>query len=291
MGGDSVAEAQPISESSDGAPAPVCRICLSEDGAAAGDCLLAPCQCRGSIAHVHLGCLRHWAQSRLSVKESSADGGYTHRPQACELCKSPLPAYVRHNNAAELEPLVDVPKTQPPFVVLETVTRDPRHPNQRGTLHVVSLAGGQTLTFGRDRESSVRITDGSISRHHASMRYDTCSRSFILQDCKSKFGTLLAMRKRCDLRLSETVEVQMGRTVLSMTLQPFVDPATVGMVPCVPWVSVGTDAAQVRPEPLRPRNETTDSVEQVHCSSSLAGDVVDDSVVNGWQVAASPAVL
>ena len=34
---------------------PFCRICLEEDGA-----MISPCQCTGTLAHVHEGCLRQW---------------------------------------------------------------------------------------------------------------------------------------------------------------------------------------------------------------------------------------
>ncbi|XP_028811877.1 E3 ubiquitin-protein ligase MARCH3 [Denticeps clupeoides] len=49
---------------------PFCRIC--HDGSGAGD-LLSPCECAGSLAMVHRGCLEHW----LTASNTSR----------CELCR------------------------------------------------------------------------------------------------------------------------------------------------------------------------------------------------------------
>ena len=46
----------------------VCRICLLE-GPGEGDPLVAPCSCTGSIAYVHLGCLREWIRNYLNLPE------------------------------------------------------------------------------------------------------------------------------------------------------------------------------------------------------------------------------
>lgn len=44
---------------------PQCRICLSPEDASLGP-LVAPCECRGSMAFVHLRCLRTWRTSALN---------------------------------------------------------------------------------------------------------------------------------------------------------------------------------------------------------------------------------
>ena len=50
-----------------------CRICLPEDDLTT---LISPCQCKGSIQHIHLNCLRRWQARR--------------RPSAvCDLCEYP----------------------------------------------------------------------------------------------------------------------------------------------------------------------------------------------------------
>eukprot|EP00747_Dinoflagellata_sp_TGD_P170202 gnl/TRDRNA2_/TRDRNA2_201152_c0_seq1.p1 gnl/TRDRNA2_/TRDRNA2_201152_c0~~gnl/TRDRNA2_/TRDRNA2_201152_c0_seq1.p1 ORF type:complete len:448 (+),score=62.26 gnl/TRDRNA2_/TRDRNA2_201152_c0_seq1:141-1484(+) len=192
-----------------------CRICLLEGPSEEGDDpLIAPCMCKGSIEYVHLGCLRHWIKGRLNFSDASS-GSYFYRPLSCELCKSSYPAYVHHAN--ERFPLVEVPWTAPPFIVLENMVRDPQAHASRG-LHVISLAENKLLKLGRGHESDVRIADVSISRCHATIRFHRGN--FVLEDNHSKFGTLLAMKKPRTLEPDSTISIQVGRTVLSLSLQP-----------------------------------------------------------------------
>lgn len=191
-----------------------CRICLLE-GSSEDDPLIKPCQCKGSIEHVHLGCLRHWVKGRLNLADTQ-EGSYFYRPLPCELCKAAYPAYVCMHGQERM-PLVEVPKTAPPFIVLENMMRDSQQHSSRG-LHVVSLAENKLLKLGRGHESNVRIADVSISRCHATIRFHRGE--FILEDNNSKFGTLVAMKKPRALDIGSAISIQVGRTVLSLSMQP-----------------------------------------------------------------------
>merc|ERR1711920_713031 len=97
----------------------ICRICMLE-GHDEEDPLIAPCRCKGSIEHVHLGCLREWIRVRMHMLgkgPGSSSGSYIYRPVVCDLCKSSYATDVRLKN--EDVPLVVVPYTEPPFVVLD----------------------------------------------------------------------------------------------------------------------------------------------------------------------------
>jgi len=115
----------------------------------------------------------------------------------------------------ERMPLVEVPQTQAPFVVLENMVRDSQQHTSRG-LHVISLAE-KVLKLGRGHESDVRIADVSISRCHATISF--VRGQFILEDNNSKFGTLVAMKKPRQLDPQSPISIQMGRTVLSISVQ------------------------------------------------------------------------
>lgn len=189
-----------------------CRICLLE-GPSDDDPLISSCSCNGSIRYVHLGCLRHWIKGRLNLSDTS-NGTYFYKQLTCELCHAAYPAYVNVNN--ERVPLVPVPKTQPPFIVLENLVRESQQHNNRG-LHVISLAEKKLLKLGRGHESDVRIADVSISRCHATIRYT--SGSFILEDHSSKFGTLVVIKKPKPMDVGSQMSVQVGRTVLQMSVE------------------------------------------------------------------------
>merc|ERR1719203_2440275 len=85
----------------------LCRICLLE-GPGEDDPLITPCQCKGSIEYVHLGCLRHWIRGRLNLSDTPM-GSYFYRPLACELCKTIYPSQIMMGRLRE--PLVEVPDT------------------------------------------------------------------------------------------------------------------------------------------------------------------------------------
>lgn len=201
-----------------------CRICLLE-GPGEDDPLIAPCQCKGSIEYVHLRCLRYWIRGRLNLSSDNPSGSYFYQPLACELCKAVYPTYISEDS--KRTPLVEVPRTQPPFIVLENMVRDSQQHASRG-LHVISLAE-KVLKLGRGHESDVRIADVSISRCHATIRFH--QGQFLLEDNTSKFGTLVAMKKPRQLELTKPISIQIGRTVLSLSLQP--QPDSGGSAPCL----------------------------------------------------------
>eukprot|EP00929_Paragymnodinium_shiwhaense_P023627 TRINITY_DN14755_c0_g1_i1.p1 TRINITY_DN14755_c0_g1~~TRINITY_DN14755_c0_g1_i1.p1 ORF type:complete len:420 (+),score=68.69 TRINITY_DN14755_c0_g1_i1:208-1467(+) len=200
-----------------------CRICFT--GGSEENPLVAPCQCKGSITHVHLECLRHWiAASRLDMMGGEG-GSFLYRPVPCELCKAVYPTYVKVKE--ERVPLVEVPKTVPPFIVLENLVRDSQYYSGRG-LHVISLYDKEFLRIGRGHESDVRIADVSISRCHATIGFD--DGRFVLEDTNSKFGTLVALRRPRRLCYDRPVSIQIGRTVLSMNLQPHPNSVPIGPI-------------------------------------------------------------
>mmetsp|Transcript_741 Transcript_741/g.1734 ORF Transcript_741/g.1734 Transcript_741/m.1734 type:complete len:360 (-) Transcript_741:217-1296(-) len=189
-----------------------CRICLMEGPGGPDDPLITPCSCSGSISYVHLACLRHWMNARLNFAESLG-GSYFYKQLPCELCKTPYPAYINLTDCRV--PLVQVPNTEPPFIVLENSVRESQSAH-RG-LHVISLAENKQLRLGRGHESDVRIADVSISRCHAIVRFQRGA--FVLEDNNSKFGTLVAMRKTRPIDSKTTLAVQCGRTVLKLIQQ------------------------------------------------------------------------
>lgn len=214
----------------------MCRICLLE-GSAEDDPLIAPCACKGSIEYVHLGCLRHWIRGRLNLSDSSTS--FFYRPLPCELCKQVYPAYLNlsTNGVVERVPVVEVPRTKPPFIALENMVRDSQPHTGRG-LHVISLADNKLLKLGRGHESDVRIADVSISRCHATIRFHRGH--FVLEDHNSKFGTLIAMKKPRALEASSQISIQVGRTVLALALQQQEDAANGDLAPRLQQIAGGS---------------------------------------------------
>ncbi|KAJ1604699.1 SSM4 like ring finger and forkhead associated(FHA) domain-containing protein [Cryptosporidium canis] len=186
-----------------------CRICLTE-GEQENDPLFCPCQCRGSIKFVHLECLRHWINGRLNLANDNGSGDtFFFRQLQCELCKSPLPSAASIKGSRVN--IVKVPQAKPPFVVLENI-----YGNVHRGVHVVSMAEKKDLKLGRGHESDVRISDVSISRYHATIRYR--NDNFMLEDHDSKFGTLVSVRRPQAIDNCHNLALQIGRTVVNLRL-------------------------------------------------------------------------
>jgi hypothetical protein len=250
----------------------MCRICLLE-GSSEDDPLISPCDCKGSIQYVHLGCLRHWIRGRLNLTENTTS--FFYRPLGCELCKAVYPAYLNITNVdhtTERMPIVEVPRTKPPFIALENMVRDSQQHSSRG-LHVISLADNKLLKLGRGHESDVRIADVSISRCHATIRFHRGQ--FVLEDHNSKFGTLIAMKKPRALEASTAISIQVGRTVLSLSLQPSVDAGGMDLAPRLQQMAGGSaqDERALRLSLLNrgSTHETNDDAERTPDHSSQLG--------------------
>jgi hypothetical protein len=190
----------------------VCRICL-EGGCDEHGPLVRPCACRGSIESVHLGCLRQWIRCRMGLMDEDRGSTCFVRQLDCDLCKQAYPSHVSLEGAQK--PLMEVPQPAGPFMVLEQVARS-RTGGCAGVL-VASFEQTGELTFGRANGADFRWKDISISRIHSKISFR--EGKFILEDNNSRFGTLVRMRRPYALSRGETVSIQAGGAVVSLTLK------------------------------------------------------------------------
>lgn len=182
-----------------------CRFCLHE-GSSLEDPLLAPCQCKGSIQHIHFSCLKHWVRERLGLSNGDVAfviGGISNS-LSCELCKTPFQSSVQIGQ--RLMPLLDVDS---PFIVLESCN-DHR-------LHVLPIVNGNPVKIGRGHECNMNIHDTSISRVQASIEFN--NGAFWLKDRGSRFGTYIKITKSLLLEQGQQFSVQVGRTILQLSMK------------------------------------------------------------------------
>jgi pSer/pThr/pTyr-binding forkhead associated (FHA) protein len=63
-------------------------------------------------------------------------------------------------------------------------------------LHFVTLHETSKVSLGRKKDIDIKISDDiSVSRHHANLIYDFDNKQFLLEDNKSKFGTLVQIKR------------------------------------------------------------------------------------------------
>lgn len=86
-------------------------------------------------------------------------------------------------------------------------------------IYIVKPNGEQTeFRIGRGHDSDIRVSDISVSRYHARIKYQ--DNKFQLEDNTSKFGTLVMIKERVPILKNYTCAVQSGRTVVTYLLRP-----------------------------------------------------------------------
>jgi len=72
------------------------------------------------------------------------------------------------------------------------------------------------VKMGRGHACDIRISDISVSRLHAYIKYQ--NGKFLITDNNSKFGSLIKLSKKFPIE-SEKVAIQVGRTVVTFVMK------------------------------------------------------------------------
>jgi hypothetical protein len=188
-----------------------CRICFSGQGEEENP-LLSPCECAGSIKYIHAECIKQWLKSKIQTKTTATTTSYYWNDLVCELCKHSLPATIYYQG--HKIDLISIEYPTRPYLLLEEFT--PENFNSSG-IHIICVENGRSVHVGRAQEADLRITDISVSRKHAIITY--LNNEFILEDNKSKFGTLVKMKKVVSLAKGKNISIQVGRTMFHICVK------------------------------------------------------------------------
>lgn len=153
----------------------------------------------------------------MAKKEESNHVSYVWKQFECEICKKPYP-YVFKSNGNRFRLVdVDIPKEKN-FLWLESLTFEK---NSSRMVHVIMPdKDHSSFKMGRGHESELRVSDISVSRCHALVKYDAAdTQQYFLEDNLSKFGTLVLSNHPIELEVDQTQAVQIGRSVISFTVK------------------------------------------------------------------------
>lgn len=148
------------------------------------------------MKYIHLKCLQNWFKSRVSKRASGNSISIFWKPLDCELCKKPYPNYISINGQAIA--LIEIPKPRGHFIILEGLSKE--RTSSKG-LHIISMMEKAVVRIGRGHDSDVRISDISVSRNHATLNLK--NRFFYIEDQKSKFGTLVQVKRPVALDIND----------------------------------------------------------------------------------------
>ncbi|OMJ68026.1 hypothetical protein SteCoe_34644 [Stentor coeruleus] len=184
-----------------------CRICLLDDNDSENQ-LISPCCCTGTMGVVHVKCLQRWLDSKVTQNSNRNVKVYTWRSLNCELCKFKYPSKINVNHK-EID-LITIEKPKTNYIILENGSEDMK------SVHVINIENKREIKLGRGNDSDMRIPDISVSRNHAIIHIKNTG--LYIEDLKSKFGTLIRMKKDLCLDGDSVLKIQCGRTMMKITV-------------------------------------------------------------------------
>ena len=192
----------------------MCKICYSDDYDRENNPLVHLCNCNGGLRFSHYECIKRWMETKLSIKENDKKTvkSYNIKSFNCEICKTPYPFRFKLEGIEKPFELIDLQRPiDCDYIVLESLNQMKENCNVK-SFHVIQLNGDE-LTIGRGHESDIRINDISVSRSHAKLKYNIEDGTLLLRDLKSKFGTLILIKKPLLIK-QKKIHLQIGRTYL-----------------------------------------------------------------------------
>ena len=194
----------------------LCKICYSNENEE-NNPLVNLCKCSGGIRFAHYECIKKWMETKLSLKENvkKTVKNYTIKSFNCEICKSPYPFKFKIEGKDKIFDLINIEKPNCDYIILESLNQMKNNSNVK-SIHIVQL-NNEDIIIGRGHFSDIRINDISVSRNHACLQYNEESGRLLLRDLKSKFGTLVLIKKPLVIN-NNKICLQIGRTYAEASL-------------------------------------------------------------------------
>ena len=113
--------------------------------------MISPCLCKGSLAKIHVGCLRQWINSKVKKEINDIATSYNFTKFECEICKCPFPRIIKVNQA-DIE-MMTICKPTKPYIILESLNRThPEVGKDERCLHLISAKENSPIKMGRGHQ-------------------------------------------------------------------------------------------------------------------------------------------
>ena len=133
----------------------------------------------------------------------------------CEICKVPYPYKFKLSNRNEVFELIDIERPKENYIILESLDHIKENNENNKFIHVIKLINEEDITLGRSDHADIKINDISVSRIHARLNFNFQEKSLLINDMRSKFGTLVLIRGNFELNKGENLMIQTGRTLFN----------------------------------------------------------------------------
>ena len=193
-----------------------CRYCfqntISEDEM--DNLLINPCACKNEDNLVHLVCLMNWIQYKIISKTTSNIATYQWKKLQCEVCTSNWPMNIKYKE--NIKSLISVERPDFPYIIFEKQTNEDNTILRTNSLSLIVPTDANPIKLGRGHQCDLRISDISVSRVHAFLKFE--NNRFLIYDNDSKFGTLVQLNSPYPVKRDKAA-IQIGRTVFTFVLK------------------------------------------------------------------------
>jgi len=183
-----------------------CRVCMEPQNPAKEFANVCDCAKRMPI---HADCLMDWIKTKMNKRVTDAYEFYTWKGLECDICKKTYPEYFMANQ--QRYSLLTYDRPPQPYIVLDLYNKEAN--TLRGCF--VIKRAKDNLRIGRGQDCDIRLSDISISRSHSRLFYH--NGTYHINDTKSKFGTMIMLRKPALFSpLSQASIYQIGKVVVEI---------------------------------------------------------------------------
>jgi hypothetical protein len=188
----------------------LCKYCLMENVSEDPllNLMLFLCKCKEGV---HYQCLKNWMQYKIISKVSANIASYQWKKLDCEICLTPWPRKIKFQS--QLHEMITIEKPSSPYIIIEKISNEP---NGSSTMSIIVPDNNNQIKMGRGHQCDLRISDISVSRVHALLKFE--DDKFLLFDNDSKFGTLILLTKDYPIK-HDKAAIQIGRTVFTFVLK------------------------------------------------------------------------
>ena len=199
----------------------LCKMCYTEDIDPVNNPMVHLCNCKGCLNYAHFNCIKLWMKTKLIIKENEKKTVTNYYiPQFnCEICKVPFPFKFRlKENKNKVYELIDIERPNCNYIILESLNQKKDNNENHKFIHVIKLINEEDITIGRANNADIKINDISVSRLHAKLNFNFDQKSLEIIDLKSKFGTLVLIKDKIELKSGECLIAQVGRTLFGTNI-------------------------------------------------------------------------
>ena len=185
---------------------------------------LCLCSCKN---YIHYKCLKEYISSNLKINENEKLTVKTYFCDkfCCDICLSPYPLRFRIPEYDRIYELIDLKITSKiDYIILESLEYNQNKSNIK-KVHIVKLKGDE-ITIGRKETNDLVLTDISVSRNHAILKYNKDNGKLILENLSDKFGTLVLIKGNIKMK-EKKIHLQSGKSYIVANVEPDISNDTI----------------------------------------------------------------